>query len=295
MMKTSTPPPTFERLVFPIVAFVVAAFWVVMPDLVSPTLQIFGLAVMVILLGLPHGALDPWVAELVGFSQTPKQAIIFNVMYLLIAGLVVFTWLLFPVTSLMVFLAISAWHFSGDWKHDQSMWLRICAGVLLILMPIAFHTENVAFIFTQLSGAGGGSLAHSLALPVWAIICAMAVLIVMASYQHKWLSVLEYAGLLTLAYAATPLVYFTLYFCLLHSPRHLSGLLRYADPKVRPRLLRMALLYTVLTLILIAILYFFWSALPIDSLILKLVFIGLAAVTVPHMILIALAHIRLKQ
>jgi Brp/Blh family beta-carotene 15,15'-monooxygenase len=295
MMKTSTPSPTIERLVFPIVAFVVVALWMVMPSLVSPSLQLFGLAILVIVLGLPHGALDPWVAELVGLSQTPKQAIIFNVAYLLIAGLVVSTWLLFPVTSLLVFLAISAWHFSGDWKYDHSLLLRMFVGVLLILMPIAFHTENVAFIFTQLSGAGGGSLAHSLAMPVWVMISSMAVLIAVASYQHKWLSALEYAGLLALAYVATPLVYFTLYFCLLHSPRHLSGLLRYANPKERPRLVRMALIYTVLTLILIGTLYFFWSALPIDSLILKLVFIGLAAVTVPHMILIALAHIRLKQ
>lgn len=295
MMKTSTPSPTIERLVFPIVAFVVTALWVVMPGLVSPTMQILGLAAMVILLGLPHGALDPWVAELVGLSQTPKQAILFNVSYLLIAGLVVLSWLLFPVTSLMIFLAISAWHFSGDWKLDHSMLLRICAGVLLILMPIAFHTENVAFIFTQLSGAGGGSLAYSLAVPEGAIISSMVTLIAVASYQHKWLSALEYVGLLALAYVATPLIYFTLYFCLLHSPRHLSGLLRNANLKERPRLVRMALTYTALTLILVAVLYFFWSALPIDSLILKLVFIGLAAVTVPHMILIAMAHVRLKQ
>jgi Brp/Blh family beta-carotene 15,15'-monooxygenase len=123
----------------------------------------------------------------------------------------------------------------------------------------------------------------------------MAVLITLTGYQRKWLSALEYAGLLALAYVAPPLIYFTLYFCLLHSPRHLSGLLRYANPKQRPRLLRMALIYTVLTLILIAILYYFWSELPIDSLILRLVFIGLAAVTVPHMILIAMAHVRLKQ
>lgn len=295
MMKTATPSPTIERLVFPIIAFVVTALWMVMPGLVSPNLQIFGLAVMVILLGLPHGALDPWVAELVGLSQTPQQAIMFNAAYLLIAGLVVLVWIWFPVISLMVFLVISAWHFSGDWKHDHSMLLRICAGVLLLLMPISFHTENVAFIFTQLSGAGGGSLAYSLAVPEGVAISSMAVLITVTGYKHKWLSALEYAGLLGLAYVATPLVYFTLYFCLLHSPRHLSGLLRYANPKQRPRLLRMALTYTILTIILIAILYYFWSELPIDSLILRLVFIGLAAVTVPHMILIALAHVRLKQ
>lgn len=299
-ISTSPPPspqptqPIIERLVFPIVAFAVAALLTLLPDLISPTVQIYGLAVMVIFLGLPHGALDPWVAELVGLSQTPKQAVIFNVFYLLIAGLVVLTWLLFPVISLMVFLLISAWHFSGDWERDSNRLLRLGVGALLILMPITFHTENVAFIFTQLSGLGGGTLAHAIAVPEWAAISAMLLLIGVASVQHKWLSAFEYLGLLVLAYTASPLVYFALYFCLLHSPRHLAGLFRYANPKEHPRLFRMALIYTVFTLILMAALYFLWSDLPVDSMILRLIFIGLAAVTVPHMMLIAMAHVRLK-
>ena len=285
---------TIERLVFPIVAFAVAAVLMMWPDLISPNLQIYGLAVMVIFLGLPHGALDPWVAELVGLSQTPLQALLFNVVYLFIAALVVLTWVWLPVTSLLIFLAISAWHFSGDWEQDINRWFRLGIGALLILMPIAFHTENVAFIFTQLSGEGGGTLAHQLAIPVWAAIVAMVLLIDVAIIKKKWCSALEYAGLLVLAYVASPLVYFVLYFCLLHSPRHLVGLFRFAKPQARPRLYRMAVIYTALTLILIACLYFFWADLPTDSLILRLVFIGLAAVTVPHMILIAIVHFRRK-
>jgi Brp/Blh family beta-carotene 15,15'-monooxygenase len=303
MMKTSTSLhataplalPTIERLVFPIVAFAVAALLMFWPDLISPTLQIYGLAVLVIFLGLPHGALDPWVAESVGLSQTTLQSVLFNVVYLFIAALVVLTWVWLPVTSLLVFLVISAWHFSGDWERDSNRLLRLGVGALLILMPIAFHTENVAFIFTQLSGEGGGTLAHQLAIPAWATIVAMVLLIDVAIIKQKWCSALEYAGLLVLAYAASPLIYFALYFCLLHSPRHLAGLLRGAKPQERPRLFRMAVVYTLLTLILITTLYFLWSDLPTDSLILRLVFIGLAAVTVPHMILIAVAHVRLKH
>jgi beta-carotene 15,15'-dioxygenase len=288
-------PSTIERLIFPIVAFAVAVLWMLLPDLISPTVQIYGLAVLVICLGLPHGALDPWVAERVGLSQTPQQAVLFNLVYLLIAALVVLTWVWLPVASLMVFLAISAWHFSGDWAFDMNRLLRLCVGMLLILMPIAFHTENVAFIFTQLSGTGGGVLAYELAMPAWAVASAMVLLITVTGVQRQWLSAFEYAGLLILAYVASPLVYFALYFCLLHSPRHLAGLFRYANPKEHTRLLRMALIYTVFTLILMTALYFLWSDLPVDSMILRLVFIGLAAVTVPHMMLLAVSNYRVKD
>jgi Brp/Blh family beta-carotene 15,15'-monooxygenase len=90
------------------------------------------------------------------------------------------------------------------------------------------------------------------------------------------------------------LVYFTLYFCLLHSPRHLAGLLIAAPTPEHPRLAKMMVIYTAATMVLLGVLWWLWSALPANTLILKIIFIGLAAVTVPHMMLISTVQFQQK-
>jgi Brp/Blh family beta-carotene 15,15'-monooxygenase len=293
-MSQSTPPPSLERLLFPVAAIFVIALLTLTPTLLSPTAQLVGLSVVVALFGMPHGALDPWIAEKIGLSRTRNESIAFNLIYLLIAVLVVVIWTVLPVLSLMIFLVISAWHFSGDWSHDMGRLPRLGVGMLLLLMPIGFHTENVALLFSYLSGDGGQALARTLSLPVWFLVVAMLALAEWAAWRGQWLAGLELLGLLALAYVAPPLVYFALYFCLLHSPRHLLGLFRAAGPSQRPRLVRMTIIYTVATFALLGALAWFWghqdATVPFNALVTKLVFIGLAAVTVPHMLLIAVAH-----
>lgn len=297
-VSRSTPPPTLERLLFPVTATVVLGLLHLTPNLLSPNVEFIGLAIVVALFGMPHGALDPWIAERIGLSRTRTESLAFNLVYLLIAALVIVIWTVLPVSSLLVFLAISAWHFSGDWSHDMGRLTRLGVGLLLILMPIGFHTDNAAMLFTYLSGDGGQKLANALSLPVWFLIVAMLALAELAAWRGQWLAGLELLGLLALAYFAPPLVYFALYFCLLHSPRHLLGLFREAPSSQKPRLVRMAVVYTVVTLILLGALAWFWRnqglAESPNALLTKLVFIGLAAVTVPHMLLITLAHFRTR-
>jgi len=290
-MRTSNTPLTVEQFAFPVGAFIAIVLLTLAPDLLSDKAQVVGLGIVVVVFGLPHGALDPWIAEKIGLGRTPGQAITFNLAYLAVAAAVVLVWLWVPTLSLLVFLAISAWHFSGDWEGSLNRAWRLCGGLLLLLMPIGFHTETVASLFSHLSGQSGADLARALSLPGWFLGSAMLALIGWAAWHRHWTCVLEFSLLLALAYLTPPLIYFALYFCLLHSPRHLLGLFRSANPRERPRLLRMTVTYTIATLLLAAVLWWLWSAQPLDSLILRLVFIGLAAVTVPHMMLIAADHL----
>jgi len=279
----------FQRasFLFPIAALLSIVMFQIFPDSLSPTRQLAILAVIILLFGFPHGALDPWIAKQIGLGNTPMQVVIFNCVYLAIAALVVLVWLWLPALSLSVFLIISAWHFSDDWSKSLNILLRLSAGALLLLMPIGFHTETVSTIFEQLSGVNGGVLSHSLALPAWLLTTAMLVVVGGALLKQQWQCALELVTLLILAYLTPPLVYFTLYFCLLHSPRHLAGLLIAAPTPEHPRLAKMMVIYTAATMVLLGVLWWLWSALPANTLILKIIFIGLAAVTVPHMMLIS--------
>jgi Brp/Blh family beta-carotene 15,15'-monooxygenase len=278
------------QLVFPLAALLCIVLLNLSIEFISPIAQLIVLGVVIALFGLPHGALDPWIAECTGLQKTPQHRFFFNAGYLALAALVILCWWQFPTLSLVVFLSISVLHFSADWAPSLSAPIRLIAGALLMLMPIGFHTEAVGMIFQQLSGAEGGKLAVTLALPSWLLVTMMAFVIVATGWKRQWQTSLEFISLITLAYFTPPLIFFTLYFCLLHSPRHLYGVFRAAPPAEHPRLMRMMVIYTFATLLLLVVLWWIWPTLPINTLIIKFIFIGLAAVTVPHMVLIAVAN-----
>jgi beta-carotene 15,15'-dioxygenase len=280
------------RLFFPLAVLLSLVLTQQFPDLLTPIAQIAVLGIVITLFGLPHGALDPWIAQQIGLSHTRTEAFIFTTIYLAISVFVVLIWLWLPALSLGVFLCISAWHFAGDWSKSLNTQLRLSAGALLLLMPIGFHTEAVYSIFEQLSGQTGGLLAISLALPTWFLTIAMIILVGGALWKQQWQSALEFISLFLLAYFTPPLLYFTLYFCLLHSPRHLSELFIAAPTTEHSSMLRMMLIYTLATLVLLGGLGWYWATLPTSTLILRLIFIGLAAVTVPHMLLIGAAFLK---
>jgi len=282
----------YGRVIFPVSVLLTIILFNLLPQFLSPTIQLVILGVVIFLLGLPHGALDPWIAQRLGLYDSTKQKIVFITGYLALTALVVFFWLWLPVLSLFIFLTISAWHFSGDWNTSINRPLRLCAGTLLLLMPIGFHTDTVSTIFQALSGINGAKLTTTLSLPPWLLTAAMTLIAAAAAMKRQWQTFLDFLSLLGLAYFTPPLIYFTLYFCLLHSPRHLFGIFKSATIAEHLSLMRMMITFTLVSLMLIGGLWWLWSALPSSTLILKLIFISLAAVTVPHMLLIFAAHIK---
>ena len=280
------------QLSFPLGALIAGLLTELWPDLVSPLGQAAMLAMVVTILGLPHGALDPWIGERLWPGASGRRTAGFAAAYLLVATAVLAVWWLQPVASLAVFLLISGWHFSADWAKDLPLPARLVLGGLLLLMPIGFHTEAVAGLFVQISGPGGGQLAHGLALPVGLLLAGLLGVAGSALLRRAWWTLADCLALGLLAWSAPPLVYFALYFSLRHSPRHLRNLFQQAPRGEHARLWQMMVIYTAATLAMAGLAY---SLLPpgrLDTQLLQLVFIGLAALTVPHMLLIEAAHRR---
>jgi Brp/Blh family beta-carotene 15,15'-monooxygenase len=97
-------------------------------------------------------------------------------------------------------------------------------------------------------------------------------------------TLVELGGLMLLALLTPLLVYLLVYFCFLHSPRHFEGTIR------RLRLGRLGGIIAALPLTMatwaIATAAILSVELPSDVATLRLVFIGLAALAVPHMVLV---------
>ena len=250
------------------------------------------LALAVALTGLPHGALDPWVAWRAGLWRGRGGFVAFNLAYIGVAALVVATWWQAPGPGLALFLAISAWHFSGDWRQHLPVWARALAGSALLALPAWRWPGEVEHAFALLAGPDGAMIAGWLGSAAPWLAAGMAAAVAVALRRSR-AAAIELAAVAALAWLLPPLVYFIVYFCALHSLRHLRTAASRADAGSRRRMAAVALLYTALTLV-AAALAWPWLGLvgaPAPGAdLLKLVFIGLAALTLPHMIVVMLSE-----
>lgn len=288
--------PSFEAVLFSMAAVVVVlgiALRIPAPPL---PVQAAVLGVLVATLGLPHGALDPLIARRAGLWRTPLGFAGFNLGYLAIVVLVVGVWLLAPAASLVGFLLVSGIHFGADWNSGRSVVLRSLTGVGLLTLPAFAHHEEVAGIYRTLAGSGGGVIADVQSWLGPAAIVAMLIGAVLA-LRRRPTDALEILLATTLALIAPPLIFFALYFCALHSARHLRH--GFAEERGSGRLaVLIIVVYTAVPIVAVGILtaVFAGDFAPGGSLaggwIIRLVFIGLAALTVPHMMVIAVGELR---
>ena len=114
----------------------------------------------------------------------------------------------------------------------------------------------------------------------------------------KFAIFLDFFSIIILNYYLSPLVAFTIYFCFLHSIRHTISLAVEMDKTNLKNgfnlFVKKAFPLTVLTVILSVIgLYFLNNVYELNSAILKIIFIGLASLTFPHILLeyLSLIHI----
>ena len=101
---------------------------------------------------------------------------------------------------------------------------------------------------------------------------------------------LDFFSILILNYYLSPLLAFTLYFCFLHSIRHSFSLILELDHHNFKNgflmFLKKALPLTILTILLYLITLFYLSnSYELEDAILKVIFIGLASLTFPHILL----------
>lgn len=250
--------------------------------------QIIALGPLVALLGLPHGALDHRVASALWPLITPRDHAIFIAGYIGLAIAVVVFWIIAPSFALGAFLIYSALHFSDDWRDDVGLWQSLPLGFSVIALPAFVFQSDVAVLFGFLTAEPTATLfAALLHKTAIAAIIASAVCLVVNFRRAPWVTV-EYALLVATALVAPPLIYFVIYFCALHSPRHF--LITADQLRLTPlQGLRFAWPILMATMAMTAVGAIVLSAFnpAFEPATLQIVFIGLAALTVPHMLLTA--------
>lgn len=235
---------------------------------------------LIVLFGLPHGSLDPFTAIRGGWPSSLGGMLTFHALYLLIALGFILMWWQLPLIGLALFLLFSAWHFGAD-LTSKSWIARISYGAYVLCLPMAFKADAVSQIFQILTGI---AINWPIALPA---IVATASTVIMRNHLSL-LRLLELVALGITAVVCSPLVYFVIFFCLFHSPRHLLHEARLIPAHWRTRASLCVIALTAIPVLIAWGLSHQISELSLtnDAGILRLLFVGLAGLTVPHMLLI---------
>ncbi len=252
----------------------------------DPQVELIVVATLIVLLGVPHGALDTIFARQLYGIQTIGGWLRFAMIYVFLGASVVGFFVLAPVGFLISFLLISMLHFSGDPSAGTPWLARALYGGAIIVLPTVLHEGEITRHFALLVGNDAATLItpfiHLLAWP-WLIGLALATI---QRLPKDWLTALEMGAVAVLAVLAPPLISFTVFFCAMHSARHILRTIDYSGRSSPGLILRATLLPMLGVFVASVAAWHFLTGTTIKGAIIQLVFVGLAALTVPHMALV---------
>ena len=233
----------------------------------------------VVTIGLAHGAVDPLLAR-------SGESLTFYLTYLAAAVAVLAVWWLSPTVALLGFLTASVVHFGNGDANDlagRSPGSILARGAMVVFLPLVLHTSEVAPIIGALGVTAttwGPLEGAALAIPLvgWNLLSA----------RRSGLFAVVDVLVLAVAFAVLPpLVSFSLYFTAWHAVGHFRDL-RHLD---RRKLARHAVLGCVVSWAAIALFAWATARWVVPDARWAAVFGFLSAVSAPHMIVVARAHL----
>jgi len=264
-------------------------------EYLTPTFTAVALAVLVAVVGMPHGGLDHRFGREVFRSLLGRYWLVgFGLAYLGTAGLVLAGWFFFPLLTIVLFFLISAVHFGDDVGIKQP--LRAVEGGMVIWVPLLFRPSEVAELLTWVVPSGDVQQIGSGIAAVEPLLWALAVFFITSLLWSNTLEIAARKLAFALLFAVAPtLVSFAVYFCGWHSTRELAELARRADPMHPWRGLRRVMklaapMAAVAVTASCAAAWYFASGRGLHTVVVQAVFLGLSAVAVPHILLHAVAR-----
>ena len=190
---------------------------------ISYTLIIFCLF-LILILGISHGSLDNIKGEkllkLIGY----KSKYLFYLSYVFISLLIIFSWLIFPNLVLLTFLIVAAYHFGKEdtvFKVKKGFLLNeilfFFKGSSVIIAPLLFQRSSTNEIFATLNFyVFESSFFNNSSLIIFLVLSLVSsiYLSVGKSIELKNIMLLDYFSIIILNIFLSPILAFTIYFCL---------------------------------------------------------------------------------
>ena len=260
---------------------------------------------LILSIGISHGSLDHVKGGRLLSFYNLKGISKFYFCYIAIALLVILSWLVLPTISLIIFLIVASYHFGKEdtqflamKKSKLDLILYFFKGISIVIAPLIFHFTDTINIFKLLLVQNEnfyiflGQIEDQKILYIVFLLSFLSnIFYILNNFKlTNILFLLDFFSIIILNYYLTPLLAFTLYFCFLHSFRHsISLIIELNNNNLRDgffSFLKKAMPLTILTATFYLIsLYFLSNFYEINDAILKIVFIGLASLTFPHILL----------
>ena len=254
--------------------------------------------------GVSHGAYDGRKGEKLFYNKFKNWRFIFYFVYISLTIFVLIIWYLKPLIALITFLIVSALHFGKedleiylDKKYKHHLLIYFLKGSLIILLPLFFNYEKTNLIFnTILFSKNYVMLSNNNVKFILIISLSIQLLFYLFIYLKKKLNrndfiaiIFEIYLIIITFYLFNPIVGFTLYFCFLHSFKNILHISSELNPKLLKGLkifFKQSLFLTLLTFFILFFgLIFLINFNFFENSAEKVIFIGLASLTLPHIIL----------
>ncbi len=281
----ATAPPSMRLWALPFFVCILIALDLTWVSLDS--LQITMVAsVAIVIAGIPHGTLDVEIATARFGSSTTSNKLAILSAYIGCALMMILLWQQIPELALTAFLIISIVHFSTDWREGAEPFLAMMVGWALIALPALSHPQSVAMIFEMLTGNQNGATISAV-LACASVPAALGSLVfAYNAYENgEYVNATEVLSCLVAAICLPPLIAFAIFFCGLHSPRHMADAIRETGDLSAKKKLFVIVAVFALSMGMGALLFVGDSELPIDAGIIRTAFILLSTLTVPHFVL----------
>ena len=254
---------------------------------------------LILVIGISHGSLDNIKGKKILKYFKINSISVFYIGYIIISLAIILFWLLFPKTLLLIFLIIASYHFGKEdvdfmfnKKKLQNELLYFFKGLAVISAPLLFHKNETTEIFQSLNFDISESILidNNFLYSLLALsFIASFILSLNKNFEFKSLLIMDYISILIINFFLNQILAFTIYFCFLHSIRHSISLIFELNKNINKGLvsfIKKAIPLTLLTTVAYLIsLFYLNNYYELDEAVYKVIFIGLASLTFPHILL----------
>ena len=256
---------------------------------------------LIISFGISHGALDNEKGKKLLRKFKIKNILLFYLSYIFVSLIILLFWFYFPTLTLSLFLIVAAYHFGKEdseiMEPKKNVFLKVIyflKGSIVILAPLFFKYNETSNLFDILNFDLEllSYLNENNLIKIFfyiSLISNLYFLIENIDENYDFI-ILDLFSINLLFYLLSPLAAFSLYFCFIHSLRHTVSLCNNLDKKSLSkgfkRFIKKALPLTIITAVIFIIVVFILIKYnTLDFALLNVIFIGLASLTFPHILL----------
>ncbi len=260
---------------------------------------------MMLMLGLPHGATDHGLFDLLVKDKPENKGVSFYLAYLTVIGAYGLVWFFLPMVAFGIFIFMSVYHFGqSNWvdiKYGSASLARlhyVLWGMGILLTPIILHGAEASAIVATMTDYTISPPAQGVIQLIIGGLACVNVLVLMILYYRGTLTtkrlgreMLAYGVLILMFLTNTLLLGFTVYFVFWHSLTSAKDQLRFFQRRLSPTARKQ--LYGEIAMVVFGALAFcliVWlgpgPAAALRPGVIGGVFVFISLLTLPHMLLV---------